>query len=413
MTPPLSAPSSAKVKSPTPMIAQYMRVKESHPDALLFYRMGDFYEMFFEDAEVGAAALGITLTKRGKSDGDDIPMCGVPVHSVDGYLARLIGAGHRVAICEQVEDPAAQKQRGGKGPLRREVIRVLTPGTLTEDDLLPPRAHNFLAALGRSGEAMALSWADMSTGDFAVQEVAPERLESLLAMLAPAELVVPVGAALPDGAAALGTCLTEQAPSLFDSVAGNRALCAYYGVASLDGFGQFSRAMTGAAGALLGYIELTQKGNMPRLRPPAAIAETGYMEIDQATRRSLEITRTLGGEMRGSLLAAIDLTVTAAGGRLLAARISRAACRTPGDHAAARAGRLVPRPSRSVRRASRHDEGAARHRPCAVAPVDGPWRPARPAGAVDGAVDGGGTCRHRDTRAGARRALPSFRRFTT
>ncbi|MEC8552984.1 MAG: DNA mismatch repair protein MutS, partial [Pseudomonadota bacterium] len=144
----------------------------------------------------------------------------------------------------------------------------------------------------------------------------------LLAMLAPAELVVPVGAALPDGAAALGTCLTEQAPSLFDSVAGNRALCAYYGVASLDGFGQFSRAMTGAAGALLGYIELTQKGNMPRLRPPAAIAETGYMEIDQATRRSLEITRTLGGEMRGSLLAAIDLTVTAAGGRLLAARIS-------------------------------------------------------------------------------------------
>jgi len=322
MTPPISAPSSAKVKSPTPMIAQYLRVKEAHPDALLFYRMGDFYEMFFDDAETGAAALGITLTKRGKSDGDDIPMCGVPVHSVDGYLARLIGAGHRVAICEQVEDPETQKQRGGKGPLRREVIRVLTPGTLTEDDLLPPRAHNFLAALGRSGEALALAWADMSTGDFAVQEVASARLESLLAMLSPAELVVPVGAALPEGAVSLGSCLTEQAPSLFDSAGGNRALCAYYGVASLDGFGQFSRAMTGAAGALLGYIELTQKGNMPRLRPPSAIAEAGYMEIDQATRRSLEVTRTLGGETRGSLLAAIDLTVTAAGGRLLAARIS-------------------------------------------------------------------------------------------
>ena len=321
MTSPITTSGSAKVKSPTPMIAQYMRVKESHPDSLLFYRMGDFYEMFFGDAEIGAAALGITLTKRGKSDGDDIPMCGVPVHSVDGYLARLIAAGHRVAICEQVEDPATQKQRGGKGPLKREVIRILTPGTLTEDDLLPPRAHNYLAALGHAGDRVALAWADMSTGDFAVQEAAPDQLEGLLAMLAPAELVVPAGADVPDGFAALGPCLTEQAPSLFDSAGGTRALCAYYGVASLDGFGQFSRAMAAAAGALLGYIELTQKGNMPRLRPIQAITESGYMEIDQATRRSLEITRTLSGEVKGSLLAAIDLTVTSAGGRLLAARI--------------------------------------------------------------------------------------------
>ena len=321
MTSPITTSGSAKVKSPTPMIAQYMRVKESHPDSLLFYRMGDFYEMFFGDAEIGAAALGITLTKRGKSDGDDIPMCGVPVHSVDGYLARLIAAGHRVAICEQVEDPATQKQRGGKGPLKREVIRILTPGTLTEDDLLPPRAHNYLAALGHAGDRVALAWADMSTGDFAVQEAAPDRLEGLLAMLAPAELVVPAGADVPDGVAVLGPCLTEQAPSLFDSAGGTRALCAYYGVASLDGFGQFSRAMAAAAGALLGYIELTQKGNMPRLRPIQAITESGYMEIDQATRRSLEITRTLSGDVKGSLLAAIDLTVTSAGGRLLAARI--------------------------------------------------------------------------------------------
>ena len=321
MTSPITTSGSAKVKSPTPMIAQYMRVKESHPDALLFYRMGDFYEMFFEDAEIGAATLGITLTKRGKSDGDDIPMCGVPVHSVDGYLARLIGAGHRVAICEQVEDPATQKQRGGKGPLKREVIRILTPGTLTEDDLLPPRAHNYLAALGQAGDAMAVAWADMSTGDFAVQEVAVERLESVLAMLAPAELVVSADASTPEGVTTLGPCLTEQAPSLFDSTSGTRALCGYYGVASLDGFGQFSRAMSAAAGALLGYIELTQKGNMPRLRPIQAITGSGYMEIDQATRRSLEITRTLSGEVKGSLLAAIDLTVTSAGGRLLAARI--------------------------------------------------------------------------------------------
>ncbi len=327
MTPPISPPSAAKVKTPTPMIAQYMQVKEAHPDALLFYRMGDFYEMFFEDAEIGAAVLGITLTKRGKSDGDDIPMCGVPVHAVDGYLARLIGAGHRVAICEQAEDPEQQKARGGKGPLRREVIRILTPGTLTEDDLLPARSHNYLAAVGQSGGALALAWADMSTGDFAVQDIAPERLESLLAMLMPAELVVPSGHEVPEilgtigTLGTLGTCMTEQAPSLFDSAAGQRSLCSYYRVASLDGYGQFSRPMLAAAGALLGYIELTQKGNMPRLRPIQAVTETGYMEIDQATRRSLEITRTLSGETRGSLLAAIDMTVSAAGGRLLAARI--------------------------------------------------------------------------------------------
>ena len=322
MTQSLSTPARAKVKSLTPMIAQYMSVKSAHPDSLLFYRMGDFYEMFFEDAEIGASVLGITLTKRGKSDGDDIPMCGVPVHSVDGYLARLIGAGHRVAICEQVEDPAEQKKRGGKGPLRREVIRILTPGTLTEDDLLVPRAYNYLAAMGRSVGRMAVAWADISTGDFAVQEVDQDRFEGLLSMLNPAELVFPAGMDVPDAVAQLGICCTEQAPSLFDSTAGNRALCDYFGTSSLDGFGQFSRAMTSAAGALLAYMDLTQKGNRPRLRPLQSVVETGYMEIDPATRRSLEITRTLSGERKGSLLFAIDQTVTAAGARLLAQRIA-------------------------------------------------------------------------------------------
>jgi len=322
MTQSLSTPARAKVKSLTPMIAQYMSVKSAHPDSLLFYRMGDFYEMFFEDAEIGASVLGITLTKRGKSDGDDIPMCGVPVHSVDGYLARLIGAGHRVAICEQVEDPAEQKKRGGKGPLRREVIRILTPGTLTEDDLLVPRAYNYLAAMGRSGGRMAVAWADISTGDFAVQEVDQDRFEGLLSMLNPAELVFPAGMDVPDAVAQLGICCTEQAPSLFDSTAGNRALCDYFGTSSLDGFGQFSRAMTSAAGALLAYMDLTQKGNLPRLRPLQPVVETGYMEIDPATRRSLEITHTLSGERKGSLLFAIDQTVTAAGARLLAQRIA-------------------------------------------------------------------------------------------
>ena len=321
MTPPLSTSATPKVKSPTPMIAQYLSVKSAHPDSLLFYRMGDFYEMFFEDAEIGASVLGITLTKRGKSDGDDIPMCGVPVHSVDGYLARLIGAGHRVAICEQVEDPDEQKKRGGKGPLRREVIRILTPGTLTEDDLLVPRANNYLAAIGRSGDAMAVAWADISTGDFAVQETDQTRLEGLLYMLNPAELISLVGARIPDAVAQHGILFTEQAPSLFDSAAGQRALCDYFGIASLDGFGRFSRSMTSAAGALLAYIELTQKGNLPRLRTLQPVTEAGYMEIDPATRRSLEITRTLSGDRQGSLLAAIDQTITAGGARLLAQRI--------------------------------------------------------------------------------------------
>ncbi|MEC8661381.1 MAG: DNA mismatch repair protein MutS [Pseudomonadota bacterium] len=321
MTPPLSTSATPKVKSPTPMIAQYLSVKFAHPDSLLFYRMGDFYEMFFEDAEIGASVLGITLTKRGKSDGDDIPMCGVPVHSVDGYLARLIGAGHRVAICEQVEDPDEQKKRGGKGPLRREVIRILTPGTLTEDDLLVPRANNYLAAIGRSGDAMAVAWADISTGDFAVQETDQTRLEGLLSMLNPAELISLAGARIPDAVAQHGILCTEQAPSLFDSAAGQRALCDYFGIASLDGFGRFSRSMTSAAGALLAYIELTQKGNLPRLRTLQPVTEAGYMEIDPATRRSLEITRTLSGDRQGSLLAAIDQTITAGGARLLAQRI--------------------------------------------------------------------------------------------
>ena len=317
MTTTSSTSAAPKVKAHTPMIAQYLQVKEGQPDALLFYRMGDFYEMFFDDAEIGARVLGITLTKRGKSDGDDIPMCGVPVHSVDGYLARLIKAGHRVAICEQAESPEEQKQRGGKGPLKRAVVRVLTPGTLTEDELLPARTHNYLAALGRAGDGMAVAWADMSTGDFFVQESGQAGAENLIAMLNPAELVLPNNHQRPEWLDSSDICVSEQAPSLFDSALGRTALAEFYGVSSLDGFGGFSRAMVGAAGGLLGYIDATQIGNMPRLRPLQAITEAGYMEIDPATRRSLELTRNLNGESKGSLFHAIDHTQTAAGGRLL------------------------------------------------------------------------------------------------
>ena len=205
-------------------MAQYLRVKESQPDALLFYRMGDFYEMFFDDAEIAASALGIALTRRGKNDGEDIPMCGVPVHALDGYLARLIKIGHRVAICEQVEDPATQKQRCGKGPLKREVVRVVTPGTLTEDELLQPRAHNYLAAIGQAEGQTALAWADMSTGDFAVQLCPDDGFETMLVRLDPAELIFPQGRDLPIDQLATQMCLTPQAPSFFDSKAARHAI---------------------------------------------------------------------------------------------------------------------------------------------------------------------------------------------
>ncbi len=322
MTVTTSTPKDTKVKAHTPMIAQYLSVKESQPDALLFYRMGDFYEMFFEDAEIGARVLGITLTKRGKADGDDIPMCGVPVHSVDGYLARLIKAGHRVAICEQSESPEAQKKRGGKGPLKRAVVRVLTPGTLTEDELLSPRSHNFLVALARAGDSHAVAWADMSTGDFLVQDMTGQDPENLIARLDPAELVMANNIDFPAWVEEGQFCVSPQAPSLFDSSLAAVSLQNFYGVSSLDGFGNFTRAMLAAAGGLLGYIEATQLGNMPRLRPLQPIIKSGYMEIDPATRRSLELTRTLSGDTKGSLFHAIDRTQTAAGARLLGSRIA-------------------------------------------------------------------------------------------
>ena len=284
--------------------------------------MGDFYEMFFQDAETAASLLGITLTKRGSKDGFDVPMCGVPVHSVDGYLARLIRAGYRVAICEQVESPQEQKQRGGKGPLKRDVVSVLTAGTLTEDELLPARAHNYLVAVGRAGSQIAIAWADMSTGDFLVQEIGDDGLETMIARLDPAELIHPQGYDLPDWFTKNQICSTEQAESLFDSTHARQALERFYQLEGLDGLGDFSRPMLSAAGALLGYLEATQVGNTPRLLPLIAVNDASYMEIDPATRRSLELSRTLIGERRGSLLHAVDRTLTAAGGRLLGERLA-------------------------------------------------------------------------------------------
>jgi len=310
----------------TPMMAQYLAIKAAHADYLLFYRMGDFYELFFADAAKAAEALDIALTKRGKHLGEDIPMCGVPVHAAESYLEKLIRKGHRVAVCEQVEDPAEAKKRGGKAVVRREVVRLVTPGTLTEEALLEARSSNILAALGRSGSSFALAAADMSTGQFSVGEVGDGEIATELARLSPRELLVPDGLLAQEEFIALfkgsDAALSPLPASRFDSTAGERALKAHYGIASLDGLGAFSRAELSAAGALIAYLDLTQKGARVALGRVARVSPKHFMGIDAATRRNLELTQTLGGARSGSLLATIDRTVSASGARLLAARLA-------------------------------------------------------------------------------------------
>ena len=308
------------------MMAQYLEVKRTHPDCLLFYRMGDFYELFFEDAIRASKTLDITLTRRGKHEGEDIPMCGVPVHAADAYLSRLIREGFRVAVCEQVEDPAEAKRRGSKAVVRREVVRIVTPGTLTEDTLLDARRHNYLAAFAEAGGAFALAWLDMSTGDFHTQCVERHAISTALARLAPGELIVPDRMlARPDIARLLDdwkAALTPRPSVRFDSEGGRRRLESYYRVKTLDAFGGFSRAELAAAGALLEYVELTQKGKLPRLGTLQRVSAGTLLEIDPATRRNLELAQTLSGDRRGSLLAVIDRTVAAAGARLLASYLA-------------------------------------------------------------------------------------------
>jgi len=306
----------------TPLMAQYLAIKAEHPDCLLFYRMGDFYELFFADAEAAAGALDIALTKRGKHDGGDIPMCGVPVVSAEAYLARLIRKGFRVAVCEQVEDPAEARKRGAKSVVRRQVARVVTPGTLTEDSLLEPRRANYLAALARAGGEFGLAWLDVSTGEFQAGPAAEAALPAELARLAPGELLVPDSLAALAQLADWNSLLTPVPAARFDSLGGARRLCALYGVGTLDGFGAFGRAELAAAGALVDYVELTQKGRLPRIRPLRRVEPGAALSIDAATRRGLELTHTLAGERRGSLLDAIDLTLTPGGARRLAVRLS-------------------------------------------------------------------------------------------
>ena len=308
----------------TPMMAQYLEVKAEAPDALLFYRMGDFYEMFFDDAVAAAQALDIALTKRGQHQGADIPMCGVPHHSAEGYLLTLIRKGFRVAIAEQMETPEQAKKRGHKSVVRREITRLVTPGTLTEDSLLDARRHNFLAAYAEIRDSAALAWADISTGQIRVTELTRARLGPELARLAPRELLVSDQRAedIRPIAEDMGAALTGLAPASFDSASAEARLCALYKVQTLDGFAAFTRPERAALGALVDYLDLTQRGKLPLLQPPVRDSADGSVQIDAATRRNLELTQSLSGTREGTLLNAIDQTVTAAGARLLERRLS-------------------------------------------------------------------------------------------
>lgn len=328
--------SSIAVKTPddfladghTPMMAQYLGVKAAHPDCLLFYRMGDFYELFFDDALAASEALDITLTKRGRTNGDDIPMCGVPYHAFEPYLAKLIKSGFKVAICEQTETPDEAKERtkregkpASKALVNRDVIRIVTQGTLTEDTLLDARDNNYLACLADVAGAFAYAWLDVSTGAFFTQTIKADAILSTLDRIAPSELLIPdpLEERIPKQYKQL---LTRQPISTFNAANAKDRLEKFYAVGTLDSFGAFSRAEIAAAGTLLDYIQRTQKGAIPHLQPLQQVNEGAVMEIDGATRRSLELTRTQTGEKRGSLLSVIDRTVTANGARLLQARLA-------------------------------------------------------------------------------------------
>ena len=311
----------------TPVMAQYFDAKSRQPDALVFFRMGDFYELFFDDAVKAAEALGIALTKRGSHGGEPIPMCGVPVHASEAYLAKLIRSGFKVAVCEQMEDPAEAKKRGYKSIVRRDVVRIVTPGTLTEDGLLDARGANRLAAIAVRGGQASVASVELSTGDVEALVMEREGLAAALAALQPSEILVPdrlfadeiVSAALK----AVSGLVQPMASALAEPGASEARLKRLYGVDTLDGFGALTGAEISALGLIAAHLETTQAGKLPALRPPRRAGASDIMAIDPATRFSLEIDRTQNGGREGSLLAAIDRTVTAGGARLLAARLAR------------------------------------------------------------------------------------------
>ncbi len=306
----------------TPMMEQYIEIRAANPDCLLFYRMGDFYELFFDDAEVASRALGIALTKRGKHLGQDIPMCGVPVHAADDYLQKLIARGFRVAVCEQTEDPKEARKRGSKSVVRRDVTRLVTPGTITEERLLDSGRHNYLASLTKIADSdgagrYALAWIDISTGEFRIAECRPGGLAAALARIEPREALVADRLAQDEEIRSainqIEAALTPLPAAFFDAGSAEDRLSALFGVKTMESFGNFSRAELSAGAALIAYIDKTQISKRPPIEPPRRLSDSDSMRIDAATRANLELFRTISGGRAGSLLAAVDRTRTAGG----------------------------------------------------------------------------------------------------
>lgn len=316
----------------TPAMAQYMKIKNANKDYLVFYRMGDFYELFFDDALIASKALDIALTKRGKADGQNIPMCGVPFHAYENYMARLIHQGYKVAICEQMESPEEARKRGAKSVVMRDVIRLVTPGTLTEDNLLDARKNNYLLCCNKIGNSFGFAWIDLSTGDFFTKlaEIPNKQtsacLQTFLAKINPVEIIAPDSMLqISDLFHVLNLYrekLTVLPQARFNAASAKQLLEKMLKVKTLEAFGNFSKAELAAAGTVLDYIENTQKGKMPRIKKPIKINDAQCMEIDNATRNSLEIFESVNGDRKNSLLGTIDRTVTGAGARLLAYRLS-------------------------------------------------------------------------------------------
>lgn len=341
----ITSPEKPEHDGATPTMQQFLSIKARHADCLLFYRMGDFYELFFDDAVTASKILDIALTKRGKHNGEDIPMCGVPVHSHEAYLEKLIRAGVRVAICEQLEDPSEAKKRGYKAIIQRDVVRIITSGTITEESLLDARSANYLAALFRhpvGGKAAAqdlvqfgkdpalslrspqddnsyaLAWLDISTGEFRFASLNKQTLAMELARIGAREILVPDSLASAAELADYKAIITPQPDSIFASQRGERLLKEIYKISSLESFADFSPSELAVCGALLDYVQLTQKGGMPRLDAPKREEQGAHLLIDGASMRNLEIMQTIAGKKKGSLFSVIDETVTSAGARLLA-----------------------------------------------------------------------------------------------
>jgi DNA mismatch repair protein MutS len=310
----------------TPMMQQYLQIKAEHQQYLLFYRMGDFYELFFDDAVNASQVLDIVLTKRGKHLNQEIPMCGVPAHSAEHYLDKLIMSGYKVAICEQLESPIEAKKRGSKAVVRREVTRIITSGTLVEDHLLESKRANFMAAISTLGDKLALAFIEITTGDFFISPTTITTLQADLVRLSPQEIIISdklyCNPQFKNILSDYQRIITTRANIVFDFQRCLTRLEKFFQVNSLAGFANFSEAEVSAAGALVEYLEHTHKSNLPRLNKPKKLNPSSFLSIDAATRKNLEIEASINGDKKHSLLSIIDKTLTSGGARLLALHIS-------------------------------------------------------------------------------------------